>query len=88
MARLLVAGAVITGMDINLSRPNIINKYGGKPHNRDRVPDLYELVVIEDNCLRWTGIRFDAKSLAEVRRTIEPPTMIVPITFADRIRDK
>ena len=57
-----------------------------RPEDRERIPDLYEVVKIEDAGIRWTGARFKAEALDEMKRIIKPPYVLAPITWKDKQR--
>lgn len=57
-----------------------------RPEDQERIPDLYEVVKVDDEGIRWTGARFKANALAEMQRVIQPPYIIAPITFTDKIK--
>lgn len=58
-----------------MERPRI------RPEDRTRIPDLYEVVKIEEVGIRWTGARFKSHQLEAMQRAIRPPYVLAPITF-------
>lgn len=56
-----------------------------RPEDKEREPELYEVIAKTKEGIAWTGVRISSEFKPYAEHMIQPPFLLVPITFRDKV---